>query len=341
MRNEITSIPFKKADTDSVEVDLVLEPSESVLLVFNKKKHQRPMYVGAGISPARDSIAVVRDATPPELIIPSSPGGSDKKALKGCKWVWYPDKHPLKAASPGKCYFRGALELPAGSKVKKASFVGTCDNAFTLYVNGKEVGRSGNNSEAWRSPTRIDITAALAEGRNILAIEALNLSDKPSPGGLIGRYELDLGKTAPVIGQIDSKWKSSRKNQKGWRETAFDDSGWRSVKVLGNFGCAPWGNLPQKWKRKVSSSPVKSDPFYGHCDLPEDVDPEKMRICLETNQPRPEDGAHVTVNGKYAGGFICGPYRLEISRFLKKGKNQITIQPFAPESVRLAFYPDR
>ena len=112
------------------------------------------------------------------------------------------------------------------------------------------------------------------------------------------------------------------------------------MKVLGNFGCAPWGNLPQKWKRRVSSSPVKSDPFRGHCELPEDVDLKKVRIYLETSGPRPEDGAHVTVNGKYAGGFICGPYRLEISRFLKKGKNQITIQPFAPESVRLEFYPD-
>jgi len=340
MRNEITSIPFKKAGTDSVEVDLVLEPSESVLLVFNKKKHQRPLYVGAGISRVRDSIAVVRDATPPELIIPSSPGGSDKKALKGCKWVWYPEKDPLKAASPGKCYFRGVLEVPAGSKVKKAFFVGTCDNAFTLCVNGKEVGRSRNNSEAWRNPTRIVITSALTEGRNILAIEALNMSDKATPAGLIGRYEVDLDNTAPVVGHTNSKWKSSRKKQKGWRETAFDDSGWRSVKVLGNFGCVPWGNLPQKWGRMVSS-PVKSNPFYGHCDLPEDVEPRKLRIYLETSGPRPEDGMHVTVNGKYAGGFICGPYRLEISRFMKKGKNQITIQPFAPESVRLAFYPDR
>jgi hypothetical protein len=48
----------------------------------------------------------------------------------------------------------------------------------------------------------------------------------------------------------------------------------------------------------------------------------------------------VTVNGLDAGGFIGTPSRLEITRHLKPSANTLRIEPFAPESVRLAIYPE-
>lgn len=44
----------------------------------------------------------------------------------------------------------------------------------------------------------------------------------------------------------------------------------------------------------------------------------------------------VTVNGQDAGGFIGRPLRLEVTKFLKAGVNQITIAPFAPKSAWLS-----
>jgi hypothetical protein len=59
------------------------------------------------------------------------------------------------------------------------------------------------------------------------------------------------------------------------------------------------------------------------------------RIFLQMDEITPEAAARVTINGKDAGGFVGQPLRLEVTRFLKAGTNQIRIEPFAPKSVRL------
>jgi hypothetical protein len=49
----------------------------------------------------------------------------------------------------------------------------------------------------------------------------------------------------------------------------------------------------------------------------------------------PEEAASVTVNGKYAGGFIGKPFILDVTDYVKQGSNKIRIAPFAPERARL------
>ena len=51
-----------------------------------------------------------------------------------------------------------------------------------------------------------------------------------------------------------------------------------------------------------------------------------------------ESAAHVTVNGRYAGGFIGRPFRLDVTEYLKTGANRISIVPFAPVSAKLVVY---
>lgn len=53
MRNEITSVPFRRVSKGCVEVDLTLEPSESVLLVFSPEKRQLPTRLTAEMKPKR------------------------------------------------------------------------------------------------------------------------------------------------------------------------------------------------------------------------------------------------------------------------------------------------
>jgi hypothetical protein len=53
------------------------------------------------------------------------------------------------------------------------------------------------------------------------------------------------------------------------------------------------------------------------------------------NGVSPEEAARVTINGKDAGGLIGKPLRLEITSHLSHGGNQIRIEPFAPETIRL------
>src|ERR1035438_1832356 len=85
---------------------------------------------------------------------------------------------------------------------------------------------------------------------------------------------------------------------------------------------------------QITLSPVKADPFFGHCDLA-NADLKQACIYLELGALAPETAARIAVNGNSVGGFIGKPARLEISQHLKPGANTFRIEPFAPESVRL------
>jgi hypothetical protein len=90
---------------------------------------------------------------------------------------------------------------------------------------------------------------------------------------------------------------------------------------------------------QITLSAVKADPFLGYCDIA-NADLKKALVYLELGALAPETAARITVNGNSAGGFIGKPARLEISQHLKPGANTFRIEPFAPESVRLAIYPE-
>jgi hypothetical protein len=90
--------------------------------------------------------------------------------------------------------------------------------------------------------------------------------------------------------------------------------------------------------RKGLVSPVRADPFSGHCGIPMCVNLKDVPVDLEMDGIVPEEAAAVTVNGKYAGGVIGKPLRLDVTGFLKTGANRILIEPFAPKTARLVIY---
>ena len=85
-------------------------------------------------------------------------------------------------------------------------------------------------------------------------------------------------------------------------------------------------------------SPVKADPFFGHCELA-GADLQRTRVYLELGALAPETAGRITVNGNSVGGFIGKPARVEIGKHLKAGPNTFCIAPFAPEAVRLVICP--
>jgi hypothetical protein len=90
---------------------------------------------------------------------------------------------------------------------------------------------------------------------------------------------------------------------------------------------------------KVSTvSPVVSDVFIGDCTIPADVELAKSRLYLVLDKIVPEEAASVMVNGVPAGGFIGRPFRLDVTRHLKHGVNEVRIAPFAPGAARMEVY---
>jgi hypothetical protein len=338
MRNEISALSRKRTG-ESVEIDLTLHPSESVLLVFQPKKRALPMRLEAEAKPKREPIPVVREANRKQASARATPaeGKQDEPPFEGCSWVWYPEGNPAAGAPAGVRYFRKQLSLPADRKIKRAACRIACDNDFVLFVNAGKAGESDHGEDSWRRPTQIDVTKLLKAGPNQLAIEAVNSTDKPSPAGLLGRFVVEFEQGEPLSVCIDTTWKTANREQPGWNNADFSDTAWQSAKDVAPYGRVPWGHLSAKGG--MTLGPVKgADPFQGRCEIPASVNLARSRAYLEMDALTPEVAARVTVNGHYAGGFIGKPLRLEITKHLKYGGNAIRIEPFAPRSARLVIY---
>jgi hypothetical protein len=339
MRNEITAVPYRRAGR-SVEVDLTLEPLESVLLVFRERERALPKRLTADAKPVREPIAVARVTVPP-----ADRAGEEEPAsgppLAGCSWVWYPEGNPAASAPPGSRYFRKAVSLAAGRSVKRATFHATADNDFVLYVNGERAGASGGGADNWRNLKKIDVTKRLRAGGNLLAVRAINTSDAANPAGLIGCLLVEFRQGAPVRVRIDRSWKAANREHRDWEKPGFDDAEWAQTKEVVRFGGGPWGRVGSGGGGRggrITRSPVTADPFVGRCEVPAGLDLSRSRVCLEMDALSPEEAARVTVNGAYAGGFIGRPFRLDVTKHLKTGPNTVEIAPFAPSSARLVVY---
>ncbi len=337
LRNQITAVPYTRQG-DTVELTMALEPSESVLLVFQQTQRKLPARIEPhGVQPTR-TVALTRDALPPvvEPTLDDAASQATRSLNKLC-WVWYPEPNANSAAAPGKCCFRKQFTTPSAGKIQQATFVGTADNSFVLYVNGREAGRSDDSGEGWRNPAQLDVRALLEAGANQLAVEALNATSKPSPAGLIGVLivRLDDGNTMAV--PVDASWKVARSAAEGWAQSSFDDSRWQSARQVAKFGDAPWGKL----SATLTLSPVRADPFEGHCEITAGANAGNARAYLELDGLAPEEAARITVNGKDAGGFIGRPLRLDVTGHLVPGTNRVRIEPFAPTGeARLSWYAE-
>ncbi len=99
------------------------------------------------------------------------------------------------------------------------------------------------------------------------------------------------------------------------------------------FPGQPWGRVPQA---RLSPSPIAlSNPYVATFNLEDGGFAEGARLYLAADSIGPEAAARVTLNGRYAGGFISKPLHLEISDAARAGENTLAIEPFTPEGLRL------
>jgi hypothetical protein len=336
MRNELAAIPYQRVSDGVVEFCLNLEANESVLLVFSAERKVRPARLGPDPASVVSPVVIVREqARPAPAPLPA--GRAKEPSFEGGSWVWFPEGNPAVSAPPGTRYFRRVLSIPVNRRIKQARFLISADNDFVLTVNGKGAGKSDGGPNAWERPVEIDVAGHLRVGPNVLAVAAVNTTDRPSPAGLIGRLAIDFAEGPPLLESIDRTWKTSDKEEAGWQAMDFDDTSWPAAKEIARFGEGPWGLLGTQGA--VTVSPLKADPFRGRCTLPANPDLSSYRVYLEMDGlPAPELAAAVTINGQPAGGFIGKPFRVSAGRFLKAGENVVEIAPVAPKQARLVFY---
>ena len=163
----------------------------------------------------------------------------DPLDLEGCFWVWHPGENAALNANPADLFFRGAVEIDARRTVRRARFLLTADDEFTLYANGKQASSDDITTRDWRELNEIDLTRTLRPGANVIAIRAANRT--AGPAGLIGRLRVDFTSGDPLSIDIDARWKTAGDTAEGWAEPGFDDGSWCEAYEHTRFGEGHWG----------------------------------------------------------------------------------------------------
>jgi alpha-L-rhamnosidase len=194
----------------------------------------------------------------------SQPGDPPSRVWLG-QWIWT-DGDP----APRNSYtcFRKTFQLD--SVPKEARIHLTADSRYHVYVNGIFAGRGPVRSDRrWLYYDTWDVAEHLEKGKNVVAVLVHHYGETTfqymqGRGGLIADIVGFAGKS---LARSEGTWKAlrseawssegprmslqlafnevfdSRKEPKGWREPAFDDSSWPAARVIGPAGMEPWPNL--------------------------------------------------------------------------------------------------
>lgn len=135
------------------------------------------------------------------------------------KWIWGPDNNV-------NYVLRKSIDLKA---VKSARIKASCDNAGTVYVNGKRVA----GSVEWQEPMDADVTASLIAGVNVIEAEVQN---QGGVAALVLKLVVRLvdGTTVELV--TDESWEVAAKQG----EPAITPDG---ASLRGNYGDGPWGSV--------------------------------------------------------------------------------------------------
>ncbi|KAF8954692.1 hypothetical protein BDZ97DRAFT_1863133 [Flammula alnicola] len=162
----------------------------------------------------------------------------------GAQWIWIPGR----AADgitypPGNATFRRDYYPEAGKTPLSANILITTDDAYTLYVNGYEIGTGVDFTKAQR------YCVPLVPDCNVFAVEGQNYqytgSNVGNAAGVLSAIEIRFtdGFTETIV--TDGEWHGVSGVPAGFEQVAFDDSAWPAAFVEGPYPTtAPW-NAPQ------------------------------------------------------------------------------------------------
>ena len=147
-------------------------------------------------------------------------------------WVWYPGEWQK---SPNM-YF-GRFTFNIDEEVKSAYVFFTGDNFTTLFLNGQNVGGSGD----WYTLKPVTIKALkphLVKGKNVLAARVQN---DDYEGGFVLKGMILLANGRQIALHSNEKWLCANKAVEGWEKLDFDDSKWVPSECIGTPPAGSWG----------------------------------------------------------------------------------------------------
>jgi signal transduction histidine kinase len=190
----------------------------------------------------------------------ASPAGSKLDRTWGVgSWIWTTETHDRQT-----CRFWRTFAIPASSVVTNARLWITGDNAYHLFLDGRELGQGFE----WRSITEHDLTQILSPGVHVLAVEAFN--EYNEAGLLVGlRVSLKDGRTLEVAS--DESWYVVPDTERHWTTRSEPRPDWPKARIMAAFGAGPWGwtmrqeaqgtGVPNPWFHITRDPPHRPMPF--------------------------------------------------------------------------------
>jgi len=157
------------------------------------------------------------------------------------QWIW-----DTNTTDKQTCLFWKSFRIPPAAKISSATLRITVDNAYTVYLDGQEIGRGGD----WRSVTKYDLMAVLKPGRHVLAVEAFN--DRLQAGLILGLH-IHLANEGSSTMDIlsDNTWWLAPATQRDWYGRKVAQPDWYHAVVIGTIGQPPW----QSWPYGITTVP--------------------------------------------------------------------------------------
>jgi len=138
-------------------------------------------------------------------------------------WIWAAETYDKQTV-----HLWRSFEIPQGTTVAKANLRITVDNAYKLFLDGRQLGMGSD----WRSLTEYDISQILDAGRHVLAVDAFN--DNREAGLLFGLIiELSDGRVITI--SSDSNWRIVPNEERGWELKQEALKNWVSATVVSEF----------------------------------------------------------------------------------------------------------
>ena len=162
-------------------------------------------------------------------------------SLANSQWIWTDEiSGPGGNAPIGNRAFRKDISLYyLGAPVTGGTIIICADNAYTLYINGQEIGSSNNVQTA-------QIWSFALDGPDIIVV-AVNAENTGGPAGIIVAIEFTIGDD-PCSDYLnfvsDSTWVYSLTVPGRFQYSNFSDSGWPNALEQGLWGVGPWGYIP-------------------------------------------------------------------------------------------------
>ncbi|MEZ6127702.1 MAG: DUF1549 domain-containing protein [Planctomycetaceae bacterium] len=184
-----------------------------------------------GAAPIAFDAPVIRHANRPdaETSVPHEQS-VEQPELSG-KWIWG-DSAANGGVPPGgeTLVFRLTIELPSAPVGGVA--VITADNAFKLYIGGREI----VSSDDWQKPALVPLHGRLKKGRNDITIVATNGLDRPNAAGLFFDSWVRFENGEQQSFRSDTTWRYSAQPLTGAKEGRLGKvrGPFRPVIVLGN-----------------------------------------------------------------------------------------------------------